>query len=276
MVIRMGKIWLYEMTWPEVVDQVKKCDIVLLPIGSIEQHGPHSPVGTDSLNAQKIAELVAKRTGVVIAPPIWYGAHMYHQYGYPGTIPVRTDVIKELVKDVVKGLVSNGFKKIIIVNGHGQQWALIAALHELALETKAFIAIATWWELAKDTINKVCETHFIHADECETSVALALYPELVDMSKACKETAPTIIDRKLFGGPAHFPPEGGFPGHNITAFFFQKDTYKTGVIGDATKANVEKGRKIVEAAVKKLCELIEELKAKYPPGVSPLEKKFER
>lgn len=266
------KIWLYEMTWQEAVNYAKNvCDIVLLPIGSIEQHGPHSPLGTDSLNAIKIAERVAKRTGAVVAPPIWYGAHMYHQYGFPGTIPIRTDIVKEYVKDVIKGLVNTGFKKIIILNGHGQQWALIAALHEAALETKAFIAIVTYWEMVRDVINEVCETPFVHADECETSVALALYEELVDMSKAGKESMPTTVSREFFGGPTYMPPGGGIPGHNITAFYFQKDVLKLGVIGDATKASKEKGKKIVDAAVEKISRFIEELKQKYPPGVSPLE-----
>lgn len=259
------------MSWPEVIQQAKTCDIVLVPIGAIEQHGPQSPVGTDSLNAIKLAERVAERSCVVIAPPIWYGAHMYHQYGFPGTIPVRTDVVKEYVKDVIKGLVNAGFKKIIILNAHGQQWALIGALHEAALETKAFIAIVTWWEVVRDVVNKTCETPFIHADECETSVALALYEDLVDMSKASKEVMPTTVSREFFGGPAHMPSGGGIPGHNITAFYFQKDVLKTGIIGDATKASREKGERIVEAFVQWMLKFIEELRLKYPPGISPFE-----
>ncbi|MEM3579833.1 MAG: creatininase family protein [Candidatus Bathyarchaeia archaeon] len=265
-------VWYHELSWPEIVERAKKCDIILLPVGSIEMHGPHCPVGSDSLNAQKIAERVAEKTGVLVAPPIWYGAHMYMQYGFPGTVPIRSDVLKQFVKDVVTGLVNNGFKKIIILNAHGQQWVYVGALHELALETKAFIAVATWWELIRKTISEVCETPFVHADEAETSVALELYPELVDMGKAGKEKAPSIIDKKWYGGPTGLPEEGGFPGHNITHSYFQVDVYKLGILGDATKATKEKGKKIVDAVVNKLCEFIEELKSKYPPGVSPLEK----
>lgn len=265
-------VWYHELSWPEIVEQVKVCDIILLPVGAIEMHGPHCPIGSDSLNSQKIAELVAKKTGVLVAAPIWYGAHMYMQYGFRGTVPIRSDVLKQFAKDVITGLVKNGFKKVIILNGHGQQWVYIGALHELAVETKAFIALATWWELIKKTIKEVCETPFVHADETETSVALALYPELVDMSKAGKETAPSIIDRKWFGGPTEMPEEGGFPGHNITHSFFQVEVYKLGILGDATKATRERGEKVVNAVVNKLSEFIEELKSKYPPGVSPLEK----
>ena len=270
--MKRKSVWYYELSWPEIREQTKTCDIILLPVGAIEMHGPHCPVGSDSLNSQKIAELVAKKTGVLVAPSIWYGSHMYMQYGFPGTIPIRSDVLKQFAKDVITGLVKNGFKKIIVVNGHGQQWVYVGALHELAVENGAFIAIATWWELIKGTISEVCETPFVHADETETAVALYLYPELVDMSKADKESAPSIVDKKWFGGPTGIPQEGGFPGHNITSSHFQVEVYKLGIPGDATKATREKGEKIVNAVVSKLSEFIEELKSKYPPGVSPLER----
>jgi creatinine amidohydrolase len=270
--LKQKSVWYQELSWPEVREQAKVCDIILLPVGAVEMHGTHCPVGSDSLNAQKIAELVAKKTGALVAPPIWYGAHMYQQYGFPGTVPIRSDSLKQFVKDVITGLANNGFKKIIVVNGHGQQWVYVGALHELALETKAFIAIATWWELIKDTISEVCETHFVHADETETSLALYLYPELVDMSKAGKESAPSIVDKKWFSGPVGLGEEGGFPGHNITHSFSQVDVYKLGILGDATKATRGKGEKLVNAVVTKLSEFIEELKSKYPPGVSPLER----
>jgi creatinine amidohydrolase len=269
--LKQKSVWYQELSWPEVREQTKVCDIILLPVGAVEMHGTHCPVGSDSLNAQKIAELVAKKTGALVAPPIWYGAHMYQQYGFPGTVPIRSDSLKQFVKDVITGLANNGFKKIIVVNGHGQQWVYVGALHELALETKAFIAVATWWELIKDTISEVCETHFVHADETETSLALYLYPELVDMSKAGKESAPSIIDKKWFSGPVGLLEEGGFPGHNITHSYSQVEVYKLGILGDATKATSEKGEKLVNAVVGKLSEFIEELKSKYPPGVSPLE-----
>jgi len=266
--------WYHELSWPEIVEHSKKCDIIILPVGSIEMHGPHCPVCVDSLNVQKMAERVAERTGVLIAPPIWYGAHMYMQYGFPGTIPIRSDVLKQFVKDVVTGLVKNGFKKIIIFNGHGQQWVYVGALHELALETKAFIAVVTWWELIRKTIDETCETPMVHAGEVETSLALELYPDLVDMSKAGKESAPTIVDHKWFGNPTRtLPEEGGIPHHNLTASYFQVDVYKLGILGDATKATKEKGKKMVDTVVDKLSEFIEELKRKYPPGVSPLETK---
>lgn len=268
----MPAVRLWEMKWPELVEYAQKvCDVAIIPIGSIEQHGPHSPLGTDALNAIKVAEMVSERTGAVVAPPIWYGAHMYHQLGFPGTIPIRSDVLKEYVKDVIRGLVNAGFKKIIILNAHGQQWVLVGALHDVAPEVKVFIAVATLWELARKTINEVCEEPFRHADECETSISLALYPELVDMSKAGKERPPTFIDHRYLGGTTYMPEEGGFPHHNITAFYFQKETLKLGILGDATKASAQKGRVIVEDAVNRLSQFIQDILKKFPPGTSPFQ-----
>ncbi|MCX8185070.1 MAG: creatininase family protein, partial [Sulfolobales archaeon] len=134
---------------------------------------------------------------------------------------------------------------------------------------KVFVAVATLWELARKTINEVCEQPFRHADECETSISLALYPELVNMEKAGKETPPTFIDHKYMGGTTYMPEEGGFPHHNISAFYFQKDTLKLGILGDATKASADKGRKIVDAAALKLSQFIKDLLTKFPPGTSP-------
>lgn len=264
---------LWEMKWTELKDYTERvCDVAIVPVGSIEQHGPHAPLGVDTLNAWKVAELVSERTGAVVAPPIWYGSHMYHQLGFPGTVPIRSDVLKEYVKDVIRGLVNAGFKKIIILNAHGQQWVLVGALHDIVPEVRVFVAVATLWELARKTINEVCEEPFKHADECETSISLALYPELVDMSKAGKEKSPTFIDSKYLGGTTYMPEEGGFPHHNISAFYFQKETLKLGILGDATKATREKGMKIVEDAVSRLAEFIQDLLQKFPPGTSPFSK----
>jgi creatinine amidohydrolase len=257
---------LYEMSWPEIKEQVKKCDVVIIPIGSIEQHGHHTPVGEDALNALEMAKRIAKRTQAMVAAPIWYGTLMYQQKGFYGSIGIRSDVLKEYLKDVIRGLARLGFGKIIVLNGHGQQWVLEGALHDLGTEIDSFIAIATWWDFCGKTVKSVCESPFVHADEAETSVALELYPSLVDMSKAAREKGSPIVDKKYFGGPTNFPEDGGFPGHAITATHFQKDEYEKGVLGDATKATQEKGKIIVDDAVQKISGFIHYLLEKYPPG----------
>jgi creatinine amidohydrolase len=266
--------WWWNMKRPEIEGEVKKCDIVLLPIGSIEQHGPHMPTGADYFNSNGIAERVSERSGVIIAPPIPYGSHPYFHYGYMGTLPIRALTQIQLLRDVVKGLVNNGFTKIILINAHGQWWTLHTAIQEIALDVNAFMAVATWQEIARATIEDVLETPSRHADESEASLALYLFPDKIDMTKAVKEALISHIDAKAFIKSATHGVTGGcFCIEAMTAFPQQSESSKHGVIGDPTLATREKGEKIVDAAVRIICALIEELKSRFKvgevPGVRP-------
>lgn len=258
-----------EMTSPEIISLSKECDIALLPIGATEQHGYHCPCGVDFFNAYEIAKIVSKSTGAIVAPPIPYGSHPYFHYGFVGTLPIRATVQIEFVKDIVKGLVNCGFNKVIIIQAHGQWWTLHTAIQEIALSVDCFMAVATWWELACETIKKVCETPFKHADEVETSVSLYLYPDLIDMSKAY----PDKIDPHI--GPNQVRPAvypeliNAFPIEAITSAPQEAAVMKYGAVGDPRKATGEKGKAIVETAVGKITELIEDLKVRYKPGEKP-------
>ena len=234
-----------------------------------EQHGPHLPLGADSFNAVGIAERVSARTGVVIAPPLYYGSHPYFHYGYVGTLPIRQTVQIELVRDIVKSLVNSGCNKIIIVNAHGQWWSLNTAIQEIALEVNAFMAVATWQEIANPTIKKVLETPPRHADESETALALALYPEKVDMSKAQKEGLVANISPEFNKVGTHGDLTAPFCLEGITAFPQESKAMEYGIAGDATLATREKGEAVVEAAVDVLVRLIEDLRSRYKVGEVP-------
>jgi len=261
--------WWSDMSRPEIEDQVKKCDIVLLPIGATEQHGPHLPCGSDYFNAMGIAEMVSKRTGVIIAPGIPYGSHPYYHYGWTGTIPVRNSTQIMMVRDIVKGFVNSGFNKVIIINAHGQWWVLTTALQDICLEINVFMAVATWQDIAQPTIKTVLETPTKHADESETSLALFLYPEKTDMTKAVKESVKGLVDKKLYRFGTHGDTSAGFSGIDITTRAQEPIESKYGVVGDATLATKEKGEKVVKAAADVICALIEDLKARYKPGEIP-------
>lgn len=256
-----------EMKWPEIKEYLKECDIVLLPIGATEQHGLHLPCGTDFFNAREIAKKVSEKTGVIVAPVIPYGSHPYsHHYDrkHPATIPISETTQIELVKDIVRSLSILGFNKVIIINAHGQQPPLQVAMQEIVRETGVFVAIATWWELAKATIDKVCETPFHHADECETSVALALYPELVDMSKAKGDELSPLFSSEISPKDV-IPSGGGFHWWSLAGSRPSSEgTY--GAYGHPEKATREKGEDIVNVAVNRIAKLINELKERYPVG----------
>jgi creatinine amidohydrolase len=267
--VKRGKrIWWQQFKRPELVEYAKKVsDIAMLPLGSIEQHGEHLPTGEDSFHAIGIAERVAERTDVMLLPCPWYGCHPYQHYYYAGTIPLSFDTYKNMLKDIVRGASWAGFNKFIFLNCHGQEWAISPAVQELGLEGY-FVVSATLWHITKEAIGKIMETGFFHAEESETSLGLYLVPELVDMSKAHDEVSEKLIDEKWFAGPGKMLTRH-VHWHDATFAMPEYKHLKHGVIGYPTKATAEKGKALVEEAVKWLVEFIEYIKKKYPIGVKP-------
>lgn len=268
--LKDNRLWWQELTRPEIVEHAKNCDIALLPLGSIEQHGEHLPTGEDSYNAIKIAEIVAEKTGVMLLPCPYYGAHPYLHWYYAGTIPLRAGTFINMVKDIIGGASYSGYNKFIILNCHGQEWALPVVVQELGLEGH-FVVAVTLWEIAKSAILETMETTFKHADETETSLGLYLVPELVDIRKAKDEVPEPLVDGKWYAGPGGIIKDK-FPWYCGTFAQPEYKQLKYGVVGYATKGSAEKGKKVVDAAVNWLVEFIEDLKRKYPPGVKPLVK----
>jgi creatinine amidohydrolase len=259
------KLWWHEHTRLEIVEHAKKNDILLWPLGSIEQHGDHLPTGEDTYHGIEIAERVAKKTGVMLLPPPWYGAHPYHHYYFPGTIPLRPEVFVGMIIDVVRATSLCGYNKWILLNTHGQEWLLPMAIQKLGLEGY-FVIAPTLWELLREELKEILETYFVHADEAETSLALAIVPELVNMNNAVDEERENLLNDKWFSIPSEAAPIFGYAG---TFYRPEYKQLKHGVIGFPTKATKEKGEKIINAAVEKLTALIKEIQQKYPPGVKP-------
>ena len=260
-------LWWYELSGQEVVEYAKECDIALLPIGAIEQHGPHCPNGSDALNAIGMAEAIAKQTGVMLLPCPWYGSHPYHHWGMPGTIPLTYETHIGLVTDIVRGAAVAGYNKFIILSAHGQVSTTIVAVHKLGLEGH-FVLSLHWYDFLRD--NKcVLDDCMWHADEAETSVALYLYPQYVDMSKAVKERGEGLIDAKFVIAPGMAPQPGQMYHFEGTFARPEYKELKHGVIGDPTAASQEKGEKLVTKLVNHVSELIEDIRKRYPSGVKP-------
>lgn len=261
-------LWWNELSAKDVSKYAQECDIAILPLGSIEQHGPHCPTGDDSYNAIRMCELIAKKTGVMLLPCPWYGAHSYSHWGFPGTIPLKMETYIAMIRDIVRGASKAGYNKFILASFHGQLPATTCAVHELGLEGY-FVLSLHWFDFVRDAHKDIFQTPMWHADETETSIALYLFPEYVDMAKAGKEYAEPLVDRKFIGNP------GGELGGGQFCYFegtFTRPQYKElkqGFQGDATLATKEKGEKIVTVFVKRVCDVIEDIKKRYPPGVKP-------
>ena len=218
--------------------------VVVLPVGSIEQHGPHCPVNVDLSNASAIVELAAAKATdfpFIVAPAVPYGFTHYNQ-GFPGTITLQFETFVELISDICLAIHRNGFQRIITVNGHGGNHSLLKAVAARVSEHDLFMLALSHWDLMAEELRDWgdVDDRIGHAGEWETSLQLHLQPELVDMSRAVDETwVPPVSER--FRSMVTFPER-------------QRETPE-GVMGAATAATAEKGKRYVEAAAAKLLEL---------------------
>lgn len=271
----MTEIFLDKMTWPEVKERLKESDIAIVMVGSTEQHGPHLPVGTDSFEVWEItvraAMKVADEVKPVIAPLIPYGLNvgfgswnLPFKCQQPGTIHVRADVIKNLIKDVCRSLIYHGFRKILVMDGHGGNYlATDAAVKEVAEESmeKVVLMCIRWHtEFGEDICEKMTDSHkIIHADEAETSIAWACGAKVrTDKMVKTPEQPPKFKTLKSLY------PRPNYPRAVVVYGGRTKPLWETGVPpgSDTTKASKEKGEKIVEAISNRLANLLKELKEK--------------
>jgi len=244
------KFLIEEMTPREMTEALKEVDTVVVPLGSIEQHGPHLPVGTDTLIPIAVAKRVAERAKVLVAPPVYYGNSL-SMVDMEGVFTVTPDALASFLFDLCKSFARQGFKKVVFINGHGGNKQVLSFIGQKArLETGTLIVRIDWWEIAAEEIPKICEKEVVHADEGETSVMMACRPELVDMTKAAKDYTHDKLIQQLTGGKPKNMPQVFVP--------FSKWS-KTGLIGDATKASRVKGEKILNAVVNNIVNFLQQL-----------------
>jgi len=244
------KYLIEEMTTEEITESLKVVDTVLVPLGTIEQHGPHLPVGTDVLIPKEIAKWVAEKAKVLVAPPVYYGNSLSMQE-MRGVVTITPEALATLLLDLCKSLAKQGFRKIVFLNGHGGNIQVLNFIGQRArVGTGAKIIRIDWWVIASEEISKICEKEVVHADEGETSMMLACRPDLVNMERAVKDETYDELARKVTGGKPKNMPQVYFPFHVWT---------KTGVIGDATKATRDKGERILDAVVGNIIEFLSQV-----------------
>ena len=174
---------LQEMTWTDVRDYLKSSDMVIIPLGSTEQHGPHLPLGTDYYLAMGALEKISARTGVVVAPVLLAGYSEYHS-GFPGTLSIKPDTMVQVLFESAQMLLKYGFRRLMFFNSHGgNNIVQQKIIHRINQETEA-IAVAIGYG---GSIQVEDEEFFDwHAGIEETSDMLYLKPELVRMERAEK------------------------------------------------------------------------------------------
>jgi creatinine amidohydrolase len=240
-------LWLDELSTKEAAQAAKDGAVVIFPIGSVEEHGEHLPLCTDSIQPEYIALEVAKKTGCLVVPSFRYGICNATR-NFPGTITIQFDTLYKVAHDILSELIRNGFNRIIILSGHAGNSHMVAlrlAAQDVVIksdeageEGKVRIMVLSDFDFAEELTPKYADENDGHAGTLETSRMMAIKPELI---KAKGEASVWQMPR--FEVVAH--PENYFP---------------SGVNGDPTSASAEKGQKINEYIIEQMEKLVKDLK----------------
>lgn len=225
---------------------------VIIPTGAIEQHGHHLPVGVDSFMGQAWLENTLPKLDAsvpcYVAPPITMGKSNEH-VGFPGTLMISKKSLRRLLRSIVHQLYDWGFRTMAILNTHGGNISVVLyTIRELQSELDVNIGVLPHGGVDYG-ISEQEATYGFHAGEIETAWLLEITDGLVDMSRAAKEFPASIEDK------AELKPEGA----PATFSWVTADVSETGVMGDATIATQEKGKRWLEMASAKYAERIEVL-----------------
>ncbi|HVP93522.1 MAG TPA: creatininase family protein [Acidobacteriota bacterium] len=241
------KLWFDEMSMKEAKEHAKTGRVVILPIGSVEEHGDHLPLCTDSIQPEYVAVEVAKKTKCIIAPTIRYGVCNFTR-NFPGTISIRFDSLRNIVYDILGELIRNGYTRILVLSGHADQ-AHMTALRlaaQVALERyekeikndKPRIMVCSDYDFAYELKGKYFSEKDGHAGAIETSRVMSIRPDLVE--KRGKGSYPDLPRFEIVSDA--------------------KSYFPTGAMGDPTKASAEKGKMINSYVIEHVAALVEELK----------------
>ncbi|RLG46200.1 MAG: hypothetical protein DRO06_04805 [Thermoproteota archaeon] len=173
------RIWM--MPWTEFAETSLTAEFVILPVGVVEAHGPHLPLGTDFLIPERLAPLLAERINALVAPPIPYGV-VESLSGFPGSLSISQGAFESLVYDVISSLAQWGFGRVIVLNGHGGSKhldALRRALRRLWFEAGVKSILINWWVYAEPIASEVLGPSEGHASTSETAAVVALLPEAI-------------------------------------------------------------------------------------------------
>lgn len=236
-----------EVAGYEIDEVVAQCPLAILPLGSLEYHGPHNPLGADALIISGIAEKVAARTNALLLPTITFTLCPSHTAHFRGTMSVRPEVMTMYFEDILRSTLQLGFKRVFVLNGHDGnigpgRGAISQVAHDLP-ETQ--ILFASWWEFVPSEVMK--KTGMFsqsngghgHGGPLETSAVAAFRPDLIDLNRAHDLPEPPDMS----GGPP---------------YFLQKSMAKDwpGYSGKVSEASSVKGREIVRISEDGIVKLI--------------------
>lgn len=196
---------LEEMTWIEVEEYLARTQGVILPVGSVEQHGPIGLIGTDAICAREIAWSAAAQCGAIVAPELAYGPAPFNM-GFPGTLSIPESLFGQLASAVIDGLIHHGFTKIYVLNGHG---ANLAPLASVVASKSVDIRIRSWWDF--DAVNDLRRAWYgewegMHATPSEVAITQATHRVIPGDGLAPPKKLSTAY-MLAHAGDKHGPPD---------------------------------------------------------------------
>lgn len=241
---------LHEMTWEEVAEYVADVgDAALLPVGATEQHGPHLGCGMDADIADKLCYQVASDYPVLLLPTLPYGCSIGHSKRWPGTLALQPKTLIDVVKEIGDWAYATGIRRLFIVNSHATNFAPLRCALEMLRAQYDELQVAL---ISTGAISaRVKTAHFQdaqdwHANDAETSLMMALSPELVRPDKLAQADDPDRTEQCVFAHPVN-------------------RTSRNGVTGKPSEASADKGRELFEWMVTDLTELVHRGCQEVPP-----------
>jgi creatinine amidohydrolase len=238
-----------EQSWPQLEAAIKKNALVIIPVGTTEEHGRHLPVETDAMIAKMFGDAIAgemtrRGSAILVTQPVYYGYSMNIITRWPGTLKIRTRVFMDYVFDMIDALLTMGFQKVAVLDCHGNHDGLLrTVMREIADKHGKFICTLSPAKLSEPVYNKLKQDPQgdIHGGEWETSLILAGRPELVHRDEYTSVDA--IRCNNVLRGP-------------VSTWGLQET--KTGLFGDPTAASAELGQACLKAGTEAAVHILEE------------------
>lgn len=229
----------------------ERFEVAVIPTAAIEAHNRHLPEGQDFLHTTYVSRTSCaaaweRNAKVICLPAIPYGVDC-NLLDFPLTIHVSQSTLDAMLRDIIGSLRHHGIRKIVILNGHGGN-DFAPLIRQIQCDTDAHVFNVNWWQVGQDKYGEIFEKPDDHAGEMETSVALALYPELVEMERAGS------------GIPAPFALEGLRKGWAKTSRRFSRVNDHCAA-GDPSKATAEKGERYLDLVCSRISDFLVELAA---------------
>lgn len=243
-----------EKRWPQMQALNKEKAVVVIPTGSMEQHGPHLPLQVDHYIAGRLAEdLEKRRPDVLVLPPVWAGVSPHHM-DFSGSITVRPRVFIDLLYDICSSIQQHGFQKIVLLNGHGGNRSSLEVLtQELYARLGLSINLIVYWDLVPDLVKAMKKSPskgMGHSGELETSLMLYLAPNLVSKKDIPSETHGERQEEKkraLFTS-------------GVKRYVNIREHSTVGVDGNPAAATLEDGEKFYQAVLSQLETAIDQIR----------------